>query len=193
MRRKPISPVNEADIAPKIRARIFRVVFQIALTGVFLFAAVGTLAWFWGWAYMALSMLSMWINARVLLRYNPQVVAERAATRAGGKTWDKVLAALFASLAVPGLTLVAGFDYRFGWALPYSIFIHGIGFILFILSGAVFLWAMVVNTHFVTDVRIQVERVHAVISNGPYRFVRHPGYVGLIGGLLAQPLLFGSL
>ena len=187
------SPINEPASEPKIRVRIFQVVLQIAFTGVLLFAAAGTLAWFWGWAYMALAVLSMLVNAWVLLRYNPQVVAERAATKAGGKAWDKLLVVLFATFSVPGLMLVAGLDHRFGWTSPYALFIHGVGLILFILSGALFLWAMVVNTYFSTDVRIQVDRGHAVISNGPYRFVRHPGYVGLIGGLLAQPLLLGSL
>lgn len=187
------TPINEPDIATKIRVRIFQVLLQIALTGVLLFAAAGTLAWFWGWIYMALSLLSMLINAWVLLRYNPQVVAERAATKTGGKTWDKILVALFGSFAVPGLMLVAGLDHRFGWTSSYALIIHGAGFVLFTLSGAVFLWAMRVNTYFSTDVRIQVDRGHAVIASGPYRFVRHPGYVGLIGGLLAQPLLLGSL
>jgi protein-S-isoprenylcysteine O-methyltransferase Ste14 len=41
-------------------------------------------------------------------------------------------------------------------------------------------------------VRIQEERGHAVATGGPYRVVRHPGYVGAILAQLATPFLLGS-
>jgi len=40
---------------------------------------------------------------------------------------------------------------------------------------------------------IQFEREHAVCSSGPYRYVRHPGYLGMIIYNLATPLFLGSL
>jgi protein-S-isoprenylcysteine O-methyltransferase Ste14 len=39
--------------------------------------------------------------------------------------------------------------------------------------------------------RIQVERGHAVVMTGPYRFVRHPFYTGVLAYALALPLLPG--
>ena len=56
------------------------------------------------------------------------------------------------------------------------------------LSG----WAMIVNAYFSTVVRIQRERGHTVCRTGPYRFVRHPGYVGFMLQSLGIPLLLGS-
>jgi protein-S-isoprenylcysteine O-methyltransferase Ste14 len=56
------------------------------------------------------------------------------------------------------------------------------------LSG----WAMIVNAYFSTAVRIQRERGHTVCRTGPYRFVRHPGYVGYMLQSLGIPLLLGS-
>jgi protein-S-isoprenylcysteine O-methyltransferase Ste14 len=54
-------------------------------------------------------------------------------------------------------------------------------------------WAMAVNTHFEKTVRIQHDRGHRVIDSGPYRIVRHPGYLGaILGFTLAAPLLLGS-
>ena len=53
--------------------------------------------------------------------------------------------------------------------------------------------AMHTNTFFSTVVPIQSERGHHVIDTGPYRHVRHPGYVAMIGSILATPLVFGSL
>jgi protein-S-isoprenylcysteine O-methyltransferase Ste14 len=52
---------------------------------------------------------------------------------------------------------------------------------------------MVSNKFFSTVVRIQHEREHYVVSGGPYRYVRHPGYAGLLLFALATPCLLGSL
>jgi protein-S-isoprenylcysteine O-methyltransferase Ste14 len=52
---------------------------------------------------------------------------------------------------------------------------------------------MVSNKFFSTSVRIQMERDHTVASGGPYRYVRHPGYVGYIVSGFAAPLALGSL
>jgi len=42
-------------------------------------------------------------------------------------------------------------------------------------------------------VRLQTDRNHRVATSGPYKFVRHPGYVGYIIIFLAIPLALGSL
>jgi len=52
---------------------------------------------------------------------------------------------------------------------------------------------MIANAYFSTAVRIQSDRGHTVCSTGPYRFVRHPGYVGYILQALGVPILLGSL
>ena len=52
---------------------------------------------------------------------------------------------------------------------------------------------MTANRFFSTMVRIQEERGHVVASSGPYRYVRHPGYVGYITAAFATALALGSL
>src|SRR5207249_4357953 len=52
-------------------------------------------------------------------------------------------------------------------------------------------WAMI-NRFFSSVVRIQTERGHHVVTVGPYRYVRHPGYAGAIAGFLAGPVVLGS-
>jgi protein-S-isoprenylcysteine O-methyltransferase Ste14 len=51
---------------------------------------------------------------------------------------------------------------------------------------------MAVNRFFAVTVRIQTERGHAVADTGPYRYVRHPGYIGMIAFTLASPVALGS-
>ena len=52
---------------------------------------------------------------------------------------------------------------------------------------------MVSNAFFVTTVRIQTERQHTVASGGPYRYVRHPGYLGTLLLHLGVPFMLNSL
>ena len=53
---------------------------------------------------------------------------------------------------------------------------------------------MVANRHFEPGVRIQRDREHGVVSTGPYRLVRHPGYTGTIAAyFLGMPCMLGSL
>jgi protein-S-isoprenylcysteine O-methyltransferase Ste14 len=55
------------------------------------------------------------------------------------------------------------------------------------------IWATAVNRFYGRFVRIQRERGHVVISDGPYRYVRHPGYLGQIVFSVASALALGSL
>jgi protein-S-isoprenylcysteine O-methyltransferase Ste14 len=52
---------------------------------------------------------------------------------------------------------------------------------------------MIANTYFSTSVRIQYDRGHTVSSGGPYRYIRHPGYLGIIIYLLSTPIILGSI
>jgi protein-S-isoprenylcysteine O-methyltransferase Ste14 len=52
---------------------------------------------------------------------------------------------------------------------------------------------MMSNRFFSAIVRIQKERGHTVVTTGPYRIVRHPGYLGAILHSFALPLLLGSV
>src|SRR6185295_2758712 len=54
------------------------------------------------------------------------------------------------------------------------------------------LWAMVQNRFFSPVVRIQTERGHHLVTSGPYRFIRHPGYLGSAGAALSAAFAVGS-
>jgi len=57
---------------------------------------------------------------------------------------------------------------------------------------ALAVWAMVSNRFFSPVIRIQHERGHTLVTAGPYRFVRHPGYVGAIVAMLCGGIVLGS-
>ena len=52
---------------------------------------------------------------------------------------------------------------------------------------------MISNIYFSTAVRIQYDRGHTVASGGPYHYIRHPGYLGMIIYHLSTPIILGSL
>jgi len=91
------------------------------------------------------------------------------------------------------LPLVADLDARFGWTHAFSASWHVAGAVVLALGYGLTVWAIYTNAYFSTAVRIQSERGHAVCSSGPYRYVRHPGYVGYTLQYLAISFPLGSL
>jgi protein-S-isoprenylcysteine O-methyltransferase Ste14 len=67
-----------------------------------------------------------------------------------------------------------------------------IALVLFALAWIAFVWAMYVNRFFSSIPRIQSERGHTVISTGPYRFVRHPGYTAALLAAVTSGIALGS-
>jgi protein-S-isoprenylcysteine O-methyltransferase Ste14 len=91
------------------------------------------------------------------------------------------------------LPLVAGLDVRFGWTRDLSVAWHVAGAVVLAVGLELTSWAMIANAYFSMAVRIQSDRGHTVCSTGPYRFVRHPGYVGFILQSISLSFLWGSL
>jgi protein-S-isoprenylcysteine O-methyltransferase Ste14 len=61
------------------------------------------------------------------------------------------------------------------------------------LGYAMLTWATVSNAFFSLAYRIQDDRGHRVATGGPYRYVRHPGYLGSVAFELMTPIMLGSL
>ena len=100
----------------------------------------------------------------------------------------------FTALIGPFISwIVAGLDQRFGWSPDLPDWIQIAALILIQLGSLLGTWAMVVNRYFSSQVRIQTDRGHTVVREGPYRIVRHPGYAGALLSWLAAPVFFSSL
>ena len=57
----------------------------------------------------------------------------------------------------------------------------------------VLFWAMRANPFYSSVVRVQTERGHHAVAEGPYRFVRHPGYAATLFAILSGGAALGSL
>ncbi len=171
---------------------MIQVVISVLLQASILFVAAGRLDWAAAWAYIAAGLGILTINLLVVLPKNPEMIAERGRTNGGTKTWDRTLTRL-ALIPTLGTLIVAGLEARYGSSPRLPVGLHIAGLVLYVLGQGLFSWAMASNKFFATTVRIQVDRDHTVAAGGPYRLVRHPGYVGYITAWLATPLALGSL
>jgi len=189
----PVKGSSE-NLKPAIRRRVVQVLVQFLIQFLALFLSAGKVRWCEGWVYVAIYLVSVTIFAFFMMRLNPAAIAERGrgATAGGWKQWDKIFGLLFTLCYFLGILIVAGLDERFGWTAPLPPAVQIVAFVLYTVGGGLFGWAMISNAFFSTTVRIQDDRGHAVCDRGPYRFVRHPGYVGAVLQSLAAPLMFGS-
>jgi len=178
-----------------VRAWIFQsTLFLIIYLPVF-FLTAGDWKWGWGWVFYISLMVFLAAHPLLLIPINPQLLAERerGTQTADTKHWDRILTMIGGGIFPFGSQLLGALDHRFGWAVSLPVNIHILGAAVTNIGFALFLWAMVSNAFFAEGVRIQTERGHTVCESGPYRFVRHPGYVGSILSILGIPLILGSL
>ena len=163
----------------------------VLVFGVVLFLAAGNLAWFRGWAYLLYGLFLEVGTLLALARKAPKTLYHRGTWRAGVKTYDKVFAIAWVVLSILVGPTVAGLNERLR-SSPAPAASFFVGIVLLTLSTVFSVWAMLENEHFEQFVRIQEERAHRVVTSGPYRVVRHPGYAGAIVGALSVPLILGS-
>ncbi|MFL7838613.1 MAG: methyltransferase family protein [Candidatus Promineifilaceae bacterium] len=171
-------------------ARILQVILVIIFDAAIVFAAAGTLRWPAAWVYVAVRIVTLTIGAVFIIRDNPEIINERGRMPQDTRGFDKIFFVINLSLVLI-LPLVCGLDFRFAWS-DMPLWLRIIGFFAYFLASTIPYWAMLVNNYLTTTVRIQEERGHHVITNGPYKYVRHPMYVGLVLGAVSMPLLLGS-
>jgi protein-S-isoprenylcysteine O-methyltransferase Ste14 len=139
-------------------------------------------------AYILLNAL----NIALLYRYNPALLNERGKARPDKAPEERIIIPLMLAFTNFIPSIVAGLELHItgaSFATPATVLA---GLALMLASGALENWAMLVNRHFEKNIRLQTDRAHTVVTAGPYRFVRHPGYLGYILRLVAFPLMLGS-
>ena len=157
-----------------------------------LFGGCGSLGWRRGWLCTLLYLGALGACRIIVNRRNPGLLEQRkTAIRQDTKPFDKVFLRVFLSLTILQ-PLIAGLDTRLNdHPMPLGTVYPGIA--LFIFAAVLITWVLIENPHAESSVRIQTDRDHSVVASGPYRFVRHPMYVGLILLHLSLALILGSM
>lgn len=162
------------------------------LMAVAFFIAAGRVDISRAWVAFGIHFLGAIGGAALLWRYAPGLANQRASIRQGTKKWDKVVLASYLFLVLAVTPIVAGLDVgRFQHAQMNHICLF-LGIVFYLGFFILFHWAMLSNEHFEGSARIQSDRKHTVMTNGPYRLVRHPGYVGMFLLCFADSFIIGS-
>jgi protein-S-isoprenylcysteine O-methyltransferase Ste14 len=163
----------------KIFISFFNDFLSILGVGIFLFWSAGRIDWWPAWAVIVVWLA--WFAAMdiVMLRFTPELMTERLSPPKGAKTWDRAILSILRLMELVRYIL-AGLDQRYGWTVGFPLAAQIATLVIWVLSCALFVWAMAANPFFSQVVRIQTDRGQEVASSGPYRVVRHPGYVAMI-------------
>jgi protein-S-isoprenylcysteine O-methyltransferase Ste14 len=145
-----------------------------------------------GILYTALTMVVLAVSI-FSIRKNKELINERLKPGEGTKSWDKVYWRLSAILFLVTLILACLDGGRFNWSpsLPFAVNLVAIG--IYLLGNFFFVWARATNRFFSSVIRIQKDRGQTVCQEGPYKYVRQPGYLGGALYTLVTPLFLGSL
>ena len=174
---------------------------QLILTSIFLiiqiiifFVSAGNIVNQRPWLYFITAFVNYLASTLILYKLNPQLLVQRLKRkREGSKKWDEILVRVSNLTIIILIPIIAGLDIgRYQWS-NLNVNFAWIGLVLIGISSVLLNDAMINNKHFEPTVRIQKERDHKVITNGPYSIIRHPGYLAGILFAISIPLMIGSV
>ncbi len=172
-----------------------KMILQAIITILFGLAAIfvpaGTLKWTEAWLFIILYAVAVTAAIFWMKKKAPDLLKERMKKKKDAKSWDKIFMAIYSTtliftLILPGLDAV-----RFHWS-TVPLIAKILAFIGYIPGGWIAFWAMKENAFLSDVVRIQEDRGHTVCTKGPYKYVRHPMYVGTITAMICIPMVLGS-
>jgi len=174
----------------------WKVVFQSAAVlfafGAALFVTAGTLRYWEAWAFLGVWFIPGAFAFYYFYKLDRELVRRRMQSKEPIKEQRTIMKVaylfFFASFLVPGL------DFRFGWTRELSggvpLWLKTVSLAMVLATTLLTYWVMDVNRYAARTV--QVEAGQKVISTGPYRWVRHPMYSGIVLMMLFAPLAMGS-
>lgn len=173
---------------------IIQLVAYLIIFPMFPLLLSGRWDWWEAWFYAFVCLMSFVVSRVLVSRKYPDLLAERGKflKHANAQPWDKLLAPLV-GLGGNLVPVTVGLEALYGQRFVFSLPVKLIAMILFLAGMLWSSYALMENRYFSGMVRLQSERGHQVITGGPYRFMRHPGYAGALLAYLTAPLFLDSL
>jgi protein-S-isoprenylcysteine O-methyltransferase Ste14 len=150
------------------------------------------------WLAVTIGLVRFWILGAILIAFvvyttsavDRTLMKERF--RPAGPTADRGLLIVI-RLSAAAQLIVSLLDIgRFHWSDTVPASLRAAGMIAVAVSLALLSRAMTTNRFFSSAIRVQSDRGHQVVRDGPYAIVRHPGYLGMIVFVPAEALALGS-
>ncbi len=167
-----------------------RSIWGILSFGLILFLPAGTFRYWQAWVFIAVFMATTIVPVIYLARNDPAALRRRmnAGPRAEPRAVQKfiITGSFLTSFATMG---VSALDHRFGWS-PVPAWLCVLGDVLVATGLGLAMLVIVQNSY--AAATIAVESGQPLVSDGLYRFVRHPMYVGNMIMMIGIPLALGS-
>ena len=167
---------------------ITKFLLGVVLVGCLIFLPAGTLNYLYGWLFMGVLFIPMFIAGIVMMIKNPKLLASRLDAKE--KQASQVIVIKLSGLMFIAGFVLAGLDYRFKW-FEIPSFIPYIAAGLFLIGYV--LWGVVLKQNTYLSRTVKVVDGQTVVDTGLYGVVRHPMYSATILMFLAMPLILGSL
>ncbi len=167
---------------------IAKFLLGVVLVGMLIFLPAGTLGYLYGWLFMGVLFVPMFIAGIVMMIKNPELLRKRLCAKEKEKEQSLVVK-LSGLMFIAGFVL-AGLGVRFNWyILPFGVVIGACTTFLI----AYILYADVLRENTYLSRTIEVQESQEVISTGLYGIVRHPMYSATLLLFLSIPLVLGSV
>jgi protein-S-isoprenylcysteine O-methyltransferase Ste14 len=166
-------------------------ILSVLLLGAMIFIPAGRLDYTQGWICLALMVIGFSAVTAYVAKRTPSLIRRRMKAGPGTPVWDRLFVIALQFLFV-GILVVGGLDAGRYHSSSIPPWLQAAGMMLMIAGMLLLAWAMGQNPHFETTVRIQLDQHHRVIESGPYRIVRHPGYVAGIVLFIGMALVLNS-
>ena len=165
-------------------------VVGLVVLGIIIFVPAGTLAYWQGWAFIAVFSISTNVIGVYLALKDPALLERRMRAGPGAETRpvQKALIALAFAGAL-ALLVVSVLDHRFGWSFVPA-WVSVLGNVL--VAAGLMIDLLVFRENSYGASTIEKMEGQKVISSGPYALVRHPMYVGVLVMVIGVPLALGS-
>jgi protein-S-isoprenylcysteine O-methyltransferase Ste14 len=164
-----------------------RLLMSIPALLLILFLPAGTFAYWEAWAYLAILLIPMSIVMLYFLKKSPEFLVRRMQLKE--KEGEQKIIVKLALIPFLLAFILPGIDKRLGWSnVPILMIVAAE---LLVCVGYIFVVLVFKENEFASRV-IEVVKGQKVIQSGPYRFVRHPMYLGATLMYIASPLALGS-
>lgn len=160
----------------------------LLLIGILLFIPAGTIHFWNAWLLLGLLFVPMLFVGVILFIKAPELLAKRLNSKEKEDEQKQVI--VWSLLFFVGGFVIAGLDFRFGWA-RFADWIVIVASVIFVAAYGLYAEVMRENAYLSRTVEIQENQ--KVVDTGLYGIVRHPMYMALTLLLLSMPVVLGSV
>lgn len=160
----------------------------VVLIGLLIFVPAGTVFYSYGWLFMGILFVPMFLAGVVMMLKNPALLEKRLDAKEKQK--DQSLVVKLSGLMFLCGFIFAGLGVRFEWYMlpPEVVMVFTVLFLV-----AYVLYAEVLRENTYLSRTIEVQENQKVIDTGLYGIVRHPMYSATLILFLSMPLVLGSV